>query len=436
MPLFKSSLIESVLNVQFNLNAFGMKNTNTFGIQFVIRIFKQGKSQQATVYARITVNGRRAEISLKQKVDPDAWDEVKGRAKGKSEEIIKLNNYIERIRTLIADGYHDLVQQRKPVTVDSVKSLFLGCDEEIMTLVKLMEYHSEHAAHRLAPGTMKNYKTTQRYIIKFIRQKYYRNDIVLSELNYKFLMDFESYLVNHTPKDHQKPLNNNGIMKHIERLRKMINLAVKLDWLSKDPFASFKKHYEKVERYCLNTAELDILAQKEFKIDRLKNVRDMFLFCCYTGLAYIDLAELKPENIVTGVDGDLWIYTNRAKTDTSVRVPILPQARELMEMYFDDPRAQNNGTVFPVISNQRMNGYLKEIADLCGITKILTFHIARHTFATTVTLSNGVPIESVSKMLGHTSIRTTQIYAKVVEAKLSEDMGRLKDRLSLNMATK
>jgi len=249
-------------------------------------------------------------------------------------------------------------------------------------------------------------------------------------------MDFESYLVNYIPKDHQKPLNNNGIMKHIERLRKMINLAIKLDWLSKDPFASFKKHYEKVERYCLNASELDTLAKKKFKIDRIKNVRDMFLFCCYTGLAYIDLTELKPENIVTGVDGELWVYTNRAKTDTSVRVPILPQARELMEMYYDDPRAQNNGTVFPVISNQRMNGYLKEIADVCGITKTLTFHIARHTFATTVTLSNGVPIESVSKMLGHTSIRTTQIYAKVVEAKLSEDMGKLKDRLSLNMATK
>lgn len=411
-----------------------MKNTNTFGIQFVIRIFKQGKSKQANVYARITVNGRRAEISLKQKVDPEAWDDSKGRAKGKSEEIIKLNNYIERIRTLIADGYHELVQQRKPVTVNTVKSLFLGCDEEIMTLLKLMEYHSEHAAHRLAPGTMKNYTTTQKYIIKFIRQKYYRNDIVLSELNYKFLMDFESYLVNYTPKDHQKPLNNNGIMKHIERLRKMINLAIKLDWLSKDPFASFKKHYEKVERYCLSNTELSLLAQKEFKIDRLKNVRDMFLFCCYTGLAYIDLAELKPENIVTGIDGELWIYTNRAKTDTSVRVPILPQARELMDMYYDDPRAQNNGTVFPVISNQRMNGYLKEIADVCGITKTLTFHIARHTFATTVTLSNGVPIESVSKMLGHTSIRTTQIYAKVLETKLSEDMGRLKDRLSLNVA--
>ncbi|MCY1530988.1 Tyrosine recombinase XerD [compost metagenome] len=156
----------------------------------------------------------------------------------------------------------------------------------------------------------------------------------------------------------------------------------------------------------------------------------MFLFSCYTGLAYIDLAELTPDNIITGIDGDLWIYTSRAKTDTSVRIPLLPKARELMEKYQDDPRAISNGTVFPVISNQRTNGYLKEIAEICEINTDLTFHIARHTFATTVTLSNGVPIESVSKMLGHTSIRTTQIYAKVVEHKLSEDMQNLRERLS------
>lgn len=156
----------------------------------------------------------------------------------------------------------------------------------------------------------------------------------------------------------------------------------------------------------------------------------MFLFSCYTGLAYIDLSELTPDNITTGIDGGQWLTTSRAKTDTSVRVPLLPQARQIMELYKDDPRVKNSGTVFPVISNQKMNGYLKEIADICGITKTLTFHIARHTFATTITLSNGVPIESVSKMLGHTSIRTTQIYAKVVESKLSEDMIKLEHRLS------
>jgi len=163
----------------------------------------------------------------------------------------------------------------------------------------------------------------------------------------------------------------------------------------------------------------------------LQQVLDMFLFSCYTGLAYIDLAELTPDNIVTGMDGNLWIFTSRAKTDTSVRIPLLPKAMELMEKYSDDPRAVSNGTVFPVISNQRMNGYLKEIAEICEIRTDLTFHIARHTFATTVTLSNGVPIESVSKMLGHTSIRTTQIYAKVVESKLSEDMQDLKERLKM-----
>ena len=156
----------------------------------------------------------------------------------------------------------------------------------------------------------------------------------------------------------------------------------------------------------------------------------MFLFSCYTGLSYIDLAELGPENIITGIDGELWLQTSRTKTNTSVRVPLLPKANELIEMYCDSPKSLENGTVFPVISNQRMNGYLKEIADICGITKRLTFHIARHTFATTVTLSNGVPIESVSKMLGHTTIRTTQIYAKVIEQKLGEDMGKLKERLS------
>ena len=185
-----------------------------------------------------------------------------------------------------------------------------------------------------------------------------------------------------------------------------------------------------MERHSLNGKELASLVDKEFTIERLRNVRDMFLYSCFTGLSYIELSELTPSKIITGIDGGLWISTSRAKTDTGVRVPLLPQAIELMEKYIDDPRALNNGTVFPVISNQRMNGYLKEIADLCGISKTLTFHIARHTFATTVTLSNGVPIESVSKMLGHTSIRTTQIYAKVVEQKLSEDMRKLEQRMS------
>lgn len=407
-----------------------MKSRNTFGIHFVIRIPRQQKSDMATVFARISVNGRRSEISLKKKVHPDEWDGIRGRAKGKREDTAKLNAHIERIRTLIADGYHNLVQQKKTVTVDAVKSLFVGGEDDGMTVRRLVDYHNREAVQQLSAGTMKNYHTTQRYIEQFIKEKYRRTDMALSELNYRFIMDFENYLRSYKPKDHHKPLNNNGIMKHIERLRKMVNMAVTMDWLAKDPFAKFKKHFDKVERESLTKEELERLENRQFKIERLQQVLDMFLFSCYTGLAYIDLAELTPSNIVTGIDGNLWISTSRAKTETSVRVPILPKAKELMEKYADDPRAVASGTVFPVVTNQRMNGYLKEIAELCGISKDLTFHIARHTFATTVTLSNGVPIESVSKMLGHTSIRTTQIYAKVVESKLSEDMGRLQERLA------
>ena len=407
-----------------------MRSSNTFGIQFVIRLPKQQKSNQATVFARISVNGRRCEISLKKKVDPQNWDDAKGKARGTKDEIRKLNEHIERVRTIIADGYHQLIQQKKVITVDAVKSLFLGTDQNEITLIKLGEYHNTEMKDKLADGTMKNYYTTQKYIAKFLKEKYHRNDICLAELNYKFILDFESYLSKHQPKDHQKPLHNNGIMKHIERLCKMVNMAITMDWLVKDPFAKYKQHFDKVERFYLTKEELSAVENKKFSIERLQTVKDLFLFSCYTGLAYIDTMNLTAGNIVKGIDGNDWLITSRQKTDTDVRIPLLPQAEELIKKYHDHPKAVNYGTLFPVISNQKMNAYLKEIADLCNINKAITFHIARHTFATTVTLSNGVPIESVSKMLGHTTIRSTQVYAKVVEQKLSEDMQNLKKRMA------
>jgi site-specific recombinase XerD len=407
-----------------------MRSSNTFGIQFVIRLPKQQKNDQATVFARISVNGRRCEISLKKKVNPQNWDDAKGKARGTKEEIRKLNEHIERVRTIIADGYHELVQQKKVITVDAVKSLFLGADDSEITLIKLGEYHNTEMKDKLADGTMKNYYTTQKYIAKFLKEKYYRNDISLAELNYKFILDFETYLSKHQPKDHQKPLHNNGIMKHIERLCKMVNMAVTMDWLAKDPFAKYRQHFDKVERFYLTKEELSAIEKKKFTIERLQVVKDLFLFSCYTGLAYIDTMNLTAGNIVKGIDGNDWLITSRQKTDTDVRIPLLPQAEELIKKYHNHAKAVNYGTLFPVISNQKMNAYLKEIADLCNINKAITFHIARHTFATTITLSNGVPIESVSKMLGHTTIRSTQVYAKVVEQKLSEDMQNLKKRMA------
>ena len=409
-----------------------MKKQNcTFGVVFYLRKQKATAQGNAPIYARITVNGRRTEISVKRSVPVSGWDTKKGLAKGSREETAELNRFLSRFKAKILDAYQEMVLSGTMVDGAVIRERVTGSAQLGRTLGNLMEYHNKEQENKLAYGTMKNYYTTQGYIRRFLKEKYRRSDIGILELNYAFISDFEHYLRNYKPKDHHRPLNNNGIMKHIERLRKMVNMAVTMDWLAKDPFAKFRKHFDKVERKSLTQQELDKLENKKFRVARLQQVLDMFLFSCYTGLAYIDLSELTPENIITGIDGELWIYTSRAKTDTNVRVPLLPKAKKLMEKYREDPRAVAGGTVFPVISNQRMNGYLKEIAEICGIKTDLTFHIARHTFATTVTLSNGVPIESVSKMLGHTSIRTTQIYAKVVEHKLSEDMQNLRERMAM-----
>ena len=276
---------------------------------------------------------------------------------------------------------------------------------------------------------MKNYFTTQKYLEKFLKEKMRRPDITLREINYKFVTSFEYYLKTYQPLDHEKPLGNNGVMKHMERFRKMINVALKNEWLEKDPFKAYKLKFTKYERGYLTEEELTVLENKLFDNERMQNVLDLFIFSCYTGLSYIDAVNLTPLDIVKGIDQEYWLVTKREKTNTPVKVPLLPKAIELIEKYANNVKCQAEGSVLPKMSNQKLNGYLKEIADVSSIKKNITFHLARHTFATTVTLSNGVPIESVSKMLGHTKISTTQVYAKVIERKLSNDMLLLKEKL-------
>ncbi|MCR9084493.1 MAG: site-specific integrase, partial [Cyclobacteriaceae bacterium] len=243
-------------------------------------------------------------------------------------------------------------------------------------------------------------------------------------------MGFENFLRRHQPTDHQRPLQHNGILKHMERLKKILNLAVKMDLLEKNPFEKYQFKFKRYERDFLDGDELKKLEEKEFANQRLDLVRDLFVFSCYTGLAYIDVASLNKDCLVKS-EGDYWLYTERIKTNTPVKIPVLPKALDLIEKYSDHPRASSKGLLLPVLSNQKLNSYLKEIADVCEIDKNLSFHVARHTFATTVTLKNGVPMETVSKLLGHNKISTTQIYARVVEAKVKEDMGKLKERLSM-----
>jgi site-specific recombinase XerD len=402
---------------------------NTFGVIFYLRKYKATNDGKAPIYARITVNGHRTDVSVKRSIDPANWNANKGMAKGSKEEVVKLNNFLEQYRSGIVESYQQLLLQKKLITAELVKDKFTGEDQAEFTVCKLIEYHNTEQIQVLEPGTMKNYYTTQKYIQEFIIERFGTKDKYLSELTYKFITDFEYYLRNRTPEKGQKPLNNNGLMKHIERFCKMVNLAVRLEWIDRNPFHAYQLKFDKVEREFLTKDELTRIENKYFNIVRLQVVKDLFIFSCYTGLAYIDVFNLTPANLVEKSENNIWIMTNRQKTNEPVKVPLLPKALEIVEKYKGHPQALAEGKVLPTLSNQKLNSYLKEIADMCDITKPLTFHIARHTFATTVTLTNGVPIETVSKLLGHSKLTTTQIYAKVIESKLGDDMARLSERL-------
>ena len=391
------------------------------------------KNNEVSVYGRITVNGKRANISLQRKVILSEWDSKRGRAKGNKQESRLLNRYLDQVKSRIYIAYDELIKEKAFICSQSIKARFLGEDNEEYSLLTLIDYHNTQMSESLTYGTLKNYFTTQKYIKLFLTKKRKIQDIYLSQLTYRFIVDFEKFLRSYTPEDHQKQMENNTVMKHIQRMRKMVTLAYKMEWIEKDPFIKFKPTYIKNEREFLREDELQDIIKKEFSIERLTLVKDLFIFSCYTGLSYIDVMQLNEDNIALGIDGGRWIITNRQKTHNKVKIPLLPIAEMLINKYKGHIKTKKTKTLFPNISNQKLNSYLKEIADLCRIKKNLTFHIARHTFATTITLSNGVPIETVSKLLGHTKIATTQIYAKVIERKVSEDMSILRSKLSKNI---
>ncbi|MEO6358619.1 MAG: site-specific integrase [Ferruginibacter sp.] len=405
------------------------KTTDNFSVVFHLRT-SQGIEGRHPLYARITINRKRIELSVKQQVAVVDWDNSRGRAINKTPEGKALNIYVDQLRSSYVACYREMTLQKKLITPETFKNEFFGNTDTEYTLGKLMDYHNIDMKDSLSHGTMKNYYTTQKYLDLFVKERLKRKDVLLKEINYKFVNDFANFLRNWRPKDHQKPLGNNGLMKHMERFRKVTNLAIRNEWITKDPFIAFRFKLIHYSRGYLTREELAVIEIKDFSIERLDTVRDLFVFSCYTGVAYIDAVSLKPANITDGFDGEKWLMLNRAKTNTSVKVPLLPRAIELVEKYKHHPRCIADGSLLPKMSNQRLNGYLKEMADLCGIEKNLTFHLARHTFATTVTLTNGVPMESVSKMLGHTKLSTTELYAKVVKRKLSEDMLQLKNKLA------
>lgn len=380
------------------------------------------------IYLRITVNSKRAEFSTGKTVVIEKWCSTQSRQKGNSEEARTLNKYLDVLYSKILEIERNFVLSGDYFDANDIKNILIGKNECERFLIPIFEDHNNKMEKLLgkeyAPATLKNFKTCLAHLKSFLWKCYKKADINLRQLGPSFLNDFDFYLRT------IGNVNNNSAVKHAKSLSKILKICYQNNWIEKDLVVYYKGRYNEVNINFLTEEEIRTIRNKDFSGKGLNLVRDVFIFSCYTGLAYIDIFNLTKEQITIGVDGSLWVMTRRQKTGTSSNIPLLPIAEEIIRKYENHPLVSNSGKLLPVYTNQKVNEYLKTIAENCDINKKLTFHCARHTFATTVTLSNNVSIESVSKMLGHKSIKTTQHYAKILDKKVSEDMSILKNVLN------
>lgn len=403
--------------------------TQTISVTFSTRKDRATEDGLLPVSMKITIAGKRLVMMTKIFVKPNEWSNQNAKLKTNTEEARRVNKMLDAFKLRAFDYQRELMNEGKEVTLASMKAKWYGLSlEKARMLMEVFKEHNEQMKALInlefSPLTFERYETSFRHTQEFMKWKYQIEDIDIKQLNYEFISNYEFWLKSVRKCDH------NTTVKYLSNFKKIVHICIKHGWLDKDPFVGFKMTKREVERPFLVEEELTRIIAEDFKMPRLRQVRDIFIFCCYTGLAYADVKKLTRKEITTGIDGEKWIWTSRQKTDTTTRVPLLPRALEILERYKDDPQCVNQGRLLPVLSNQKMNNYLKEISDACEITKKMTFHTARHTFATTVTLSNGVPIETVSKMLGHRNLKTTQHYARILDLKVSEDMGNLRRKLS------
>jgi integrase len=354
--------------------------------------------------------------------------ECQGRKSDRNKEDVKtLNTYLEKIKTEVYTAHTLLSVEGTQITAETVKCKYLGKEEKSHTILEAIRIHNEKMSalverDEYAKGTLKRFEVLKRHVTDYLLHEYNKKDLDVRYIDHEFIDRFDFYL--HTSKEN----DTNTANKHLKNLKKIITICRKYKWISTDPFFGHVLKSKPVHREYLTADELRKITEKQFSTARLFQVRDFFLFSCYTGLSYADVQKLKLSDIGIGVDGERWIFTYRKKTDTRVAIPLLPIAAGILDKYRGHPFCLNNDKALPVSSNQKMNEYLVEIAALSGVNKVLGNRIAKRTFGTTVTLMNGVPIESVSKMLGHTNIRTTQLYAKVLDNKVSEDMAPLMEK--------
>ena len=401
---------------------------STFKILFYLKKNEPKKNGNVTIMIRVTVDGSNTQFSSKIDIHPDDWDVSKGQAKtgkGYNTKNSELNRLLDNMRAELTVHYNRLMNTKGYALPEQIRNAFLGLEEKEKTLIayftQFNEQYKQKVGITVTQRTYTRYELTKQRLIEFMQEKYHVTDKQVREINTIFIENFYLYLRN------TSQIANNTAMKFVQRFRTVLNYAKNtgLDFI--DPFANYRFNFEKVDRGYLEQAEIDHIHNKKFTSKRLEQVRDMFIFSCYTGLSYIDLCNLTPDNIKTGFDGKLWIMTKREKTGVDSNIPLLEIPRQILTKY--EGRIKN-GKLLPVISNQKMNDYLGEIAQICEIDKRITFHMGRHTFATEICLTQGVPIESVSKMLGHSNIQTTQIYARVVDRKVSHDMNVLERKIN------
>lgn len=404
----------------------------TYSLNFFLKKSK-GSKQNTLIYARITVNGKRSEFSTGISVPPENWNSAKGKINGSSALAKSANTTLDNLRLATHNAYNSLLTKETVITSETIRNQLLGVEERRITIIEVFQDHNDKMKRLIgksfSKGTWKRYNTSLNHTLKFMQWKYNVSDMPVENINPDFINSYDFWLRT------VRNCDNNSTVKYIKNFQKIINICIANEWISKNPFINYKSKIESVTPHFLTREQLTSVANKEFRSERLSIIRDLFLFSCYTGLAYIDLKNLTKENFSVGMDGALWLKTQREKTKVAVSIPMLEIPLQILKKYENHLKCINTSMVLPVPSNQKMNEYLKEISALCDLDFDLTFHTARHTFATTVTLSNGVPLETVSKMLGHTNIRMTQHYAKVLDNKIGTDMQMLREKLSQSKNT-
>lgn len=385
------------------------------------------RSGEAPIFARLTVSGQRAEFNINRSVDPDNWNAAKGLSKGKSKRDLELNKYLDSIRVRISEIHTMLMKEEEVINPNVIKQHFFGNAEGPKMLVEVFNYVNDQHKERLdrgdiCDGTYLRWKRCAEYLSEFLQKREGRDDVPIKKMTSGMIDDFEHFLrVN-------KGNSNNTAIRYVRFLKKVTRVALANKWLEEDPFID--KHYSRTttNRGFLTEDEVKRIMALDFsELPRLDQVRDTFIFCCFTGLAFADISTLTRDFIIEDANGELWIRKPRQKTGEISTIPLLDIPHKLIKKYENNPTVVAKGVVLPVISNQRMNSYLGEIETLAKIKKHLTTHLARHTFAT-MSLRNHVPIESISKMLGHSDIQTTQIYAKMLDEAVSEDMQKMRSK--------